>query len=161
MGAIDAYLRQFDDAWEHKWESLRSVLEGVGEAEAAWQAPCYRAEEHEEGWPPPGSVQWQVAHLAHCKRYYTKLIRARGQEGRPPVPEREDADGVAGELAALEAVHRAQRAEIEALREEDLDRKVGTGMPLDEFLAMIVRHDIWHASQIAVARRLWREREID
>ena len=60
---VETYLRQLDDAWEHKWESLRAVLDGVSEEEAAWQPPCYAAEEREEGWPPPGTIRWQVAHI--------------------------------------------------------------------------------------------------
>ena len=74
MTGIDTFLLQFDHAWGHDFESLAAALDGVTEEEAAWQAPAYAGAEREDGWPPPGSIHWQVAHVAHCKRYYTDLI---------------------------------------------------------------------------------------
>lgn len=158
MDAVTAFLRAFDDAWEHKWESLADVLADLGEEEAAWQAPCYRAEPHEEGWPKPGTVWWQVAHVAHCKRYYTRIVRAPGVEERPDAAPYLPVASCADEIAGLRAAHVDQRAAIAALAEPQLALKVGNGMRLDEFLAMTIRHDTWHAAQIAVARRLYRTR---
>jgi len=156
MKAKDAFLRQLDDAWAHKWESLSAVLEGVTEEEANWQAPCYASEEREEGWPAPGTVRWQVAHVAHCKRYYTKFVRAPGVLERPQADARVPPATFAAEVAALKEAHAAQRAALDALDDGDLAKPVGNGMPMDEFLAMAIRHDAWHGAQIAVARRLFR-----
>ena len=44
------------------------------------------------------------------------------------------------------------------LADEQLEAPLPNGMSVMEFLAMCVRHDTWHAGQIAVARRLWRQR---
>ena len=156
MKAVDAFLRQLDDAWSHKWESLNAVLEGVTDAEAEWQAPCYAAEEREDGWPAPGTVRWQVAHVAHCKRYYTKFIRAPGVTERPEADPRVLPRDFAAEMAALRETHAAQRGALAALSDADLGKPVGNGMGMAEFLAMAIRHDTWHAAQIAVARRLYR-----
>ena len=153
-----SFLRMFDDGWGHPFESFVEALEGVTAEEAAWQAPCYAGEEREEGWPPPGTIAWQVAHVAHCKRYYTKLIRERAKPGRPDADPRPPCADFAAERAELEAAHREQRDAIAAITDADLQDKVGNGMTLDEFLAMAIRHDIWHAAQIAVARRLFRTR---
>ena len=158
MNAVAVYLRQLDDAWAHRWESLTAVLEGVTEKEADWQAPAYAAEDREEGWPAPGTVRWQVAHIAHCKRYYTKFIRAPGVSERPPAEPRTPLATFAAEVGALEEAHAAQRTALAALRDADLEEPVGNGMPMAEFLAMAIRHDAWHGAQIAVARRLYRHR---
>lgn len=158
MTAVAAYLQQLDQAWSHKWESLRGVLDGVTEEEAAWQAPCYASEPPEEGWPLPGTIRWQVAHLAHCKRYYAACVRARGAPGRPPDPVRAPTASFAEDLRALEAAHADQRAAIAECGDTDLDTKVNGAAPLSEFLASTIRHDTWHGGQIAVARRLWRRR---
>ncbi len=155
---LEAFLRQFDQAWEGKWESLSGVLETVEEEEAKWQASCYEAEEREEGWPPPGTIRWQVAHIAHCKRHYTDFIKAPGSSERPPVPERKPTESFAEDCKELRAAHAEQRDAIAALSESDLELTVGNGMPLDMFVAMVIRHDTWHAAQIAVGRRLWRTR---
>ena len=158
MTGVEAYLSQLDDAWEHKWESVRAVLDGVSEEEAAWQPPCYAAEEREQGWPPPGTIGWQVAHIAHCKRHYALFIRAPESVDRPPAPERTPRASLEEERAELDAAHTDLRTAVAALEETDLQKVVGNGMRMDEFLAMITRHDTWHAGQIAVARRLYRTR---
>lgn len=157
--AVQALLRQLDDAWAHRWESLTSVLEGVDAEEAAWQAPAYAAEEQEAGWPEPGTVHWTVAHIAHCKRHYTRCLEERGGTERPPETKRtSDADFLASRRE-LEAAHAAQRVVIATLVDEELGLTVGNAMDVREFLTMAVRHDIWHAGQIAVLRRLWRHRD--
>ena len=62
------------------------------------------------------------------------------------------------DLALLRHAHARQREAIAALTDADLDGRVGSAMNVAEFIAMTVRHDVWHASQIAVARRLYRNR---
>ena len=158
MTGVEAFLKQLDHAWKHKWESLEAALHDVTEEEATWQARCYRKVEREEGWPPPGTIRWQVAHIAHCKRHYTDFIKAPGSSERPPVPERKPTATFAEDRVELAEAHGAQRDAIASLSDSDLELPVGNGMPLGEFLAMAIRHDTWHAAQITVARRLWRAR---
>lgn len=158
MSDVSIYLSLFDAAWGHAYESLQDALKGVSEAEAAYQAPCYSTEAREEGWPEPGTIAWQVAHLIHCKRHYTEhfLRAASGQavQETPWVP----IESFADLCAALENAHGLQRQAIAALEPEWLERTAGNGMTYHEFLAMVIRHDTWHASQIAVARRGYRHR---
>jgi hypothetical protein len=158
MNAIDVLLLHFDHAYAHPYESLSSALEGLGEEEAAFSAPCYADTEPEPGWPAPGSAWWHVAHLAHCKRYYARLVEERGSTRGLPVSVRTPTASYAEEQKALAAAHEAQRAAIVACTDDDLTTTVATGTRLDEFLAMTIRHDAWHAAQIALARRLWRTR---
>ncbi|MBI3830440.1 MAG: DinB family protein [Planctomycetes bacterium] len=160
MDTMAVFLCMFDDAWEHKWESLSVVLKGVTEEEAAWQAPCYLEEEDGKDWPLPGSIAGQVAHLAWCKEEYTGQMRSRGGNEAPAKPERRPCASFAEELRRFEAVHRAQRDAIAQLTGADLERKTASGQPLVEYLAMIIRHDIWHAGQIALARRLFSTRQV-
>ena len=155
-----AYLQQLDDTWGHAYESLVSILEGVDEPEAYWQAPCYAAEAAEDGWPAPGTIAWQVAHLAHCKRYYTLVYPALDVPS-PAVPARRPLASYADERAALDAAHAAQREAIAQVDDANLERKAGDNMPLGEFIAMTARHDAWHAGQIAVVRRLYRTRDVE
>ena len=158
MDARSTLLHAFDDAWDHAWESLTAAIEGLSDEEATWQAPCYAEEATEEGWPSPGTVAWQLAHLTHCKRYYTTILRTPGATQRPPPPAFASAPGVAAARNALVVAHTAQREALAALSEGDLAAQAGNGMPMHEFVRMMTRHDTWHAAQIAVARRLWRTR---
>ncbi len=158
MRALDVLLLAFDHAWEHKWESLQGALRGLGPEEAAWQAPAYAPAEREPGWPLPGSIAWQVAHVAHCKRHYTEMILERARPGAPPALPRPSHQGFEEEVEGLRAAHAAQRAAIAALSDADLETHVDNGTSLAEFVTTCTRHDTWHAAQIAVARRLYRER---
>ena len=156
MSELAAFLRQFDDATSHAFESFDDVLHGVTEDEAFFQHAAYAAEEREEGWPPPGSVAWQVAHVAHCKRYYTEILRRAGESDPPEVTPWTPVATFAELRSALASAHAAQRAAMEALGDDRLDVVAGNGMTFREFLSMTIRHDTWHAGQIAVARRLHR-----
>ena len=156
--ALAAWLRSFDDVFGHSWESVAQALDGVTEDVADWQSPAYAEEEREAGWPAPGTIAWHVAHLAFCKRHYTRILRARAAV--PDVEPREPLSTFADELDALRRAHAEQREAIEGLEPADLDRVVGhqREMSIAEFLAMMIRHDAWHAGQIAVVRRLHRTR---
>lgn len=158
MRATDLLLLTFDHAWAHRWESLAAALDGVHPEEAAWQAPIYGDAETEPFWPLPGSIHWHVAHAAHCKRHYADLLLQRERAEPPPEPAREQALGYDEDLARLQQAHARQREAIAGLADADLDGRVGGRMGVAEFVAMTIRHDVWHASQIALARRLYRNR---
>lgn len=158
MSATAAHLRHLDDAWSHRWEGLGPTLDGVTEEEAAWQAPCYAAEPREDGWPPPGTIAWQVAHVAHCKSYYAAMLRRVGGTERPPVTPWTHVGTFDGLRRVLDAARVEERDAVASLADGDLGRPVPNGMTAAEFVAMCVRHTTWHAAQIAVARRLYRTR---
>ncbi len=158
MSEIHGYLRSFDDAWSHAWESVQAVLEGVSAAEAFWQAAAYEDEPREEGWPAPGTIAWHVAHMAHCKRYYTEIVRRAGETERPDAAPWAEVSSLDGLLGVLRAAHADQRAAIASLSDEQLHLTTPNDMSLSAFLAMCTRHDTWHAGQIAVVRRLYRAR---
>ena len=156
MSELDAYLQAFDDTWSHDWESIQTVLKGVSDDAAFWQAPAYAGEAREEGWPAPGTIAWHVAHIAHCKRYYAQILRRVGEAGRPEAAPWVEQSSFSDLLAVLRDAHADQRAAVAALADEQLALPTGNDMSLREFLAMSTRHDAWHAGQIAVARRLAR-----
>ncbi len=153
MRAVDVFLRQIDEAWRHEWESLMPVLEGVTDDEASWQAPCYREEPAESDWPAPGTIYWHVVHIAECKQAYTAHMR--GAETGPF----ELAGSFAADVEQLKRIHRVQREAIASLSDDDLEKVLTNDTPLGEYLTSTIRHDTWHAAQIAVARRLWRTRK--
>jgi len=151
MRAIDVFLLALDHAWSHEWESLLPVLKGVTEEEAAWQAPCYRNEPRTPGAPPPGTIRWQIVHLAECKMSYTLRLKGDREARSPDVPPL-GTKTLAEDLAALRAAHQAEREAIAAISDGELTPK------LAEFLAGILRHTTWHGGQIAVVRRIYRMR---
>ncbi|HEY3320428.1 MAG TPA: DinB family protein [Planctomycetota bacterium] len=160
MNAIALLLMQFDRNWNHNWESLQSVLKDVTPDEATFQGPCYAAEEREANMPPPGSILGQLVHIHWCNLHYANVIRLRPQKeiADPPQP---PVMSLQQTIDALHGSHDALRAEVAKLTEADLAGACGHGAKtLAEFLASCLRHEIWHAGQIALARRLYRHRQL-
>ena len=141
---------------ENAWECLQSGLEGLTAEAASWQSPAYRSEPPKAGWPLPGSIHWHLAHLTHCHTEYQQLILARPRA--LPEPETVPGSSHAALLSGLSQAHEALRASVCGLVDEDLQDPVGEDQPLFRFITMAICHDTWHASQIALARRLWNTR---
>jgi hypothetical protein len=150
-------LQAFDDTWSHECESLRSVLRHVTAEEALWQHPAYAAETSVDELPEPGTICWQVAHLEHCARHYTTILRTRPVVAEPltPPPGVNDLKEL---IHRLKSARRLLRQEIQRLNEVDLDGMCVRGMNVAEFLRMAIRHETWHAGQLVVIRRLYRQR---
>ncbi len=158
MTPIDAILRQLDDAWGHPYESVASVLDGVTDDECTWQPPGYDDVEREDAGPAPGTIAWHVAHITACKNEYACYVRDRGKDVDLEGAEHEIPPTWKAARKALDAAHAWLRHEVEAVKPDELTLAANHKMPLDEFLAMAIRHDTWHAGQIAVLKRLYAQR---
>ena len=126
---------------------------------------------------PPGGVThiaWQVGHLAYAE-YRTALERIRGVAagdaelipeafqrlfGRESVPDPDPSHSPApAELRAVfDRVHRRVLAELSGLSDADLDGPLPSPHPQArnrrEMLLWCVRHEMLHAGQIGLLRRL-------
>jgi hypothetical protein len=154
--AVDVLLTDLDHAWEHPWESVASSLEGVDEEMAAWQPAAYKTEPPESDMPAPGSIRWHIVHLALCKQEYAYLIveRPKTFEGTLNAP-----TGSLEELkSALQQAHTRLRKAILSLKAENLGETTGRKISVQEFVVACTRHDIWHAAQIKMVQRLWKQR---
>jgi hypothetical protein len=159
MSGTAVLLRAFDDTWKHRAESIRAVLCGVTEEEASWQHHSYIHEVTVSGLPPPGTILWHLAHLEHCARHYAAVLGTRPLEEEPETPP--PAEGLLRELlASLELARGQLRRQIESLTDRDLNQPCARGMDVCEFVRMVLRHEAWHAGQIAVVRRLYRFRAV-
>jgi uncharacterized damage-inducible protein DinB len=161
--SVQLFLQSFDDAWSHKLESILAVLKDVTPDESIWQHPAYAGEKHMLGLPAPGTVLWQIAHLEHCARHYAQIVRVRPVSEEPKTPS-PSASNLPELLVALDRAHHELREVITELSDTDLNgacvlgHSIHSGMSISEFLRMTIRHNSWHAGQMAVARRLYRER---
>ena len=157
MSQVLCLLQMFDDNWSHQCESLRSILQGVTSEESLWQGPAYAAEPFVQGLPEPGTIRWQVAHLEHCARHYTEILRKRPIAREPATPPPGIAE-LPELINRLECARRLLREEIQRLSEVDLDGPCAREMGVAEFVRLVIRHEAWHAGQLAVIRRLYRQR---
>ena len=110
-----------------------------------------------EGLPVPGTIRWHVAHLEHCARHYAEILRNRPLAYEPATPSPGITD-LAELINRLERARRLLREQIQRLSDMDLDAPYERGMNVGEFVLMVIRHETWHAGQIAVVRRLYERR---
>src|SRR5690606_38368839 len=104
----------------------------------------------------PGTIRWHVAHLAHYNRYYARVLLMRNEPGTvEPLP-RVALGRHEDDVVALKATHDALRATIATLSDADLASTLPSGQVIGAFLRAIIRHNAWHAGQIAMMRRLIR-----
>ena len=152
----DELLAAFDDAWDHKWESVSYALNGVRDDEASYQHSAYSDVPPDEGYPPAGTILWHLVHLAHCYVNYTERIKQRPSELQELSPPKYDS--LSNAIENLKVARSAFRETIASLSDEQLDDLLYYGKPVIDLARSTIRHDVWHASQIAVARRLYKLR---
>lgn len=154
---LQTLLEALNDAWSHPFESLTAALSDLESGEASWQLPGYAQVQALPGTPPPGTILWQLAHLDSYARQYSSILGSGGVSEHldPASPEESDLQGL---LMVLERSHSALRDSIAQLTDEDLSAPCTPDMPVGEFIRMVVRHITWHASQIALTRRLYQLR---
>lgn len=154
MRAIELLLEQIDQAYNRRsWHgtNLRGALRGMTADDAAWR-------------PGPGrnSVQEIVVHAAYWK--YVVRRRLTGEKrGAFPLAgsnwfPRLHADAATwkADVRVLDACHRALRETVANLGPKSLARTLGSWTVLDT-VSGIVAHDLYHAGQIQLLKRLREE----
>lgn len=147
-------LRLLDQAYDRKaWHgpTLRGALRGVSAEEAAWR-------------PAPGRHNvWELA--VHCAYWKYSVLRrlVGGGRGSFPLPgsnwferplDRSEA-AWKEDLRLLAAMHRELRAAVATLADGALDEiPAGSKTTLEELVSGIAAHDLYHAGQVQLLKRL-------
>src|SRR5262245_37896536 len=155
MSQVAQLLNAFDENWSHQWESLQPVLADVTEDEACWQHQAYINERDPKGLSEPGTIRWHVGHLEQCARRYVQVLRSRPVDKNPDLPS-SALTNIRDMVDRLEHTRKELRAEIARIQDADLTAPCRGEMMVGEFLRMVIRHEIWHAGEIVVIRRLYR-----
>jgi hypothetical protein len=152
---ISLLLRTVDQGFDTKsWHgtTLRGSLRGVTAEEAAWR-------------PAPDRHNiWELAvHAAYWKYSVTRRIVGAERGSFPlkgsnwfPRPGEEAGEKVwKADLDLLGRMHRELRDAVAGLPEADLDRiPPGSKLPLSDLIVGVAFHDIYHAGQIQILKRL-------
>ena len=161
MAKIDSQiallLRIVDQAFDRKaWHgtTLRGSLRGVAVAEAGWRPGKKR-----------NSIRDLVQHTAYWKFLVRRLLTGETQEkfSRSPAnwPRRDelvDSKRWAEDVALLEREHRLFRDAVKALAPRRLaDRSPRGTWTFAELIHGVAAHDLYHAGQIQLLKRLHRE----
>jgi len=152
--AIASLLASLDEAFDRRsWHgtNLRGSLRGLSASRAAWR-------------PGPGRHNaWEIAlHAAYWKYAAWRRITGekRGSFARggsnwfaAPAPASEAA--WRKDVALLQQYHRLLRTAVARLSDEDLERRAPGGRePIGRLVRGIVAHDLYHAGQIQLIKRL-------
>jgi uncharacterized damage-inducible protein DinB len=157
MTRKEEVLAAFDEAWSDPiCESLVLALDGVTEEMAAYQHSIYSEVEGEDSYPPAGTILWHLVHLAHCYRSYASAVTRRPAEPSEVSPPLASSLGEA--ILNLKRDRETFWNAIATVSEGQLDDKVFNYKTVAHLLRMSVRHDAWHAAQIAVVKRMYRMR---
>lgn len=155
---IGLLLRILDEAYEKRaWHgpNLKGTLRGVGVQEAVWRPA------------PDRHNVWELAlHSAYWK--YANWRRLTGEKrGAFPVtgsnwfvrPESATEKAWRSDLALLDEQHRRLRAAVEKIPARRLsDVSPGSRHRIDTLVYGIAAHDVYHAGQIQLVKRLFRDR---
>jgi DinB superfamily len=131
--------------------NLRSALRGVGPGEALWR-------------PGPGRHSiWEIAlHCAYWKHRVTVRVTGEstkfGRRGAdwPVLPAEPDEGAWRADLALLGSVHAALLAACDGGLTARPAGRAGRS-PVDQLVG-IAFHDVYHAGQIRLIRRMYRDR---
>lgn len=155
---IDLLLSLLDQGFDRRaWHgpNLLGTLRGVTPEEAAFRASPQRHNCHE-----------LIVHCAYWKYAVRRRITGEKRGSFPypgsnwfARPERGDSRGLAADLKLLKSCHQELRATVAALDPKRLAERVKTkGWTLAETIAGAAAHDLYHAGQISLLKRLHADR---
>ena len=151
---IALLLRLIDEGYENQaWHgpNLRGSIRGLGPREAAWR---------------PGRNRHNVWEIVVHAAYWKYIVRRRllgENRGSFPLkgsnwfkrPETTTARAWREDIALLDACHRRMRESIERMRRTDLPkRRRGSRFSNGSMISGIAFHDVYHAGQIQLIKRL-------
>jgi hypothetical protein len=152
MNEIDLLLLQLDQAYDKRsWHgtNLRGAIRGLTPEHVVWRP---RAGRH--------NIQELVVHAAYWK--YASQRRVAGEKrGSFPLKgsnwfarDAADTGSWRADQQLLEDCHRRLRASVAALSPRRLTEEVGHGLSVAALVSGIIAHDLYHAGQIQLLKRL-------
>lgn len=166
-GAVTLLLRILDEAYEKKaWHgpNLRGTLRGVSAEQAAWRpAPdrhnVWELALHTAYWKYASrrrlTGEKRGAFPAGGSNWLVRPVPLRGKKGKDSVTEK----AWRADLALLDGEHRRLRAAVAAIPPGRLSSvSPGSRHRIDTLVYGIAAHDVYHAGQIQLVKRLYRDR---
>lgn len=156
MNSTDLLLRMLDEAFDHRsWHgpNLRGSLRGLSPQEAAWR-------------PQPGRHNiWELAvHAAYWKYAVRRRLLGEKRGSFPlkgsnwferPLPGGDGSAQWQADLALLLATHRQLREAVAQLEPDRLSAPLSGGKTgALELIIGIASHDLYHAGQIQLLKRM-------
>lgn len=151
--SIQLLLTLLDQAYEQPtWHgpNLRNALRGVSPVQALWRPAQGR---HCIWEYALHCAYWKFMALRHLKGDLSRGNFPRKPANFPSVPQKSSAQAWKEDLALLHQVHCEMRLAVGTLTPQDLGRRSGR-WTLAEHVFGAANHDIYHAGQIRLLRRM-------
>jgi hypothetical protein len=156
---IQLLVEILDQAYDRKaWHgtNLKGSLRGLSDAEAAWRPA-----------PTRHNIREIALHAAYWKYIVRRRLTGEKRGSFPlrgsnwfPRPGAEEKDSWAGDRLVLDKMHRTLREAISELSERMLyQQPAGSRFRNIELIYGISSHDLYHAGQIQLLKRLQKESE--
>lgn len=145
------------DSWSHPWEGFRTAYAHCSQDGLDWVSSLYDGEPDEPDWPRRGTISWNLNHVGACKEEYTWDIR------HPTCADNPCQWRVHRNRTSLfEALERVHEDFLEACRLADPAVAIAGkgGQTLAAYVGIAVRHEIWHAGQIAMLHRMRQQTQV-
>jgi hypothetical protein len=158
---------------EDAYAELRGRLDGLTDEEFFWEPVpnCWTVRKRATGlWaadypepphpePPPfTTIGWRLVHVGECKLMYHEYAFGAAKLTWPEI---DSAHTAADAIASLEGGQAQLLRDLDALRDDDLDREVKTNWgevwPARRIFWTMTSHDLHHGGEIGVLRDLHRE----
>lgn len=149
---VGLLLGLIDEAFDKRaWHgtNLRGALRGIDARQASWR---------------PGTGRHNIWELALHAAYWKYAVRRRltgekrgafGEKGSDWFVRPAEGESWEHDMAHLVREHRLLRDEVAKLRDQDLPRRVGTSRWTHAAMVRgIASHDLYHAGQIQVLKRM-------
>ena len=151
---IGLLLQLIDSAYDHRsWHgtNLRGSLRGLSVADVSWRPKSGRH-----------NIREIVVHAAYWKFCVRRHLTGRRDERFPrrgsnwfPLPEPALASHLKSDLTLLEAEHGALRQAVALFPASRLERTpVGLRYRFEQYIQGVASHDLYHAGQIQLIKRL-------
>jgi uncharacterized damage-inducible protein DinB len=152
MNSIDLLVAQIDQAYDRRsWHgtNLRGSIRGVSARQAVWRPH-----------PDRHNIEEIVIHAAYWKYAVQRRLTGEkrglfGFRGSNWFP-REDCDPQQwqADVRQLHDAHRRLRKTVASMAHLDLRRRLSTSWTVADLVSGIIAHDLYHAGQIQLLKRL-------
>jgi uncharacterized damage-inducible protein DinB len=152
MTTLQLLLAQLDQAYNRRsWHgtNLRGSIRGLTATQAAWRPASTRH-----------SIQEVVVHAAYWK-YVVRRRLTRAARGSFPLKgsnwfprPRANEEQWRADTELLEEMHRLLRSAVADLDPDRLERAEGKGVTAGWLVSGIIAHDLYHAGQIQLLKKL-------
>lgn len=140
------------DSWFHPWEGFNSSFESCSQKEIEWVSQFYEKETTTPNWPKNGTISWILNHVgAYKQTYIYDILHPDSSNNEPEWIVHRDLQSLKTALNKISI----EFSNACLLADPEIFIHGKGGHNLAQYIGIALRHEIWHAGQIALIRRMF------